>query len=314
MSATDTVVEAFAGPGGGSLGLRQAGFTGRAVGIEIDPDACATARAAGHERVQGDVTTSRPEEFGPVDGAMFSPVCRGFSPAGSRAGLADRDAVLALMTAHAHGDPAPRHDWADPRSPLTAEPLRWIRALLPRWVAFEQVPAVLPLWEHAAALLRGLGYAAWCGVLSAVDFGVAQTRRRAVLVARRDGHPVGPPAPTAARPRSMADVLGWGGAVLVSNYGTGGDPKARGRRPMTGPAFTMTGRCGRNKWEWPDGTRRNLTVAEAGQLQGFPADYPWTGTGTARQQQVGDAAPPPLMAAAVAPLLDRHPAALPAAA
>ncbi|MGW4395530.1 hypothetical protein ACWEHA_09600 [Amycolatopsis nivea] len=33
-----------------------------------------------------------------------------------------------------------------------------------------------------------------------------------------------------------------------------------------------------------------------------------------RQQQVGDAAPPPLMAAAVAPLLDRHPGALPAAA
>ena len=80
------------------------------------------------------------------------------------------------------------------------------------------------------------------------------------------------------------------------------------------PAFTMTGKCGRNRWEWPDGTTRNLTVAEAGVLQSFPRDYPWRGGSISQQQQVGDAIPPRLAAAVlravgvgqvgVAPLLD----------
>ncbi|HEU4913077.1 MAG TPA: DNA cytosine methyltransferase, partial [Actinomycetes bacterium] len=42
-----------------------------------------------------------------------------------------------------------------------------------------------------------------------------------------------------------------------------------------------------------------VTVAEAGVLQGFPPDYPWTGSRTAQFQQVGNAIPPPLAEAVV---------------
>lgn len=42
-----------------------------------------------------------------------------------------------------------------------------------------------------------------------------------------------------------------------------------------------------------------VTVAEAGVLQGFPYDYPWTGSRTAQYQQVGNAIPPPLAEAVV---------------
>ncbi|RSD20105.1 DNA cytosine methyltransferase [Amycolatopsis eburnea] len=314
FTENEQVVEGFAGPGGWSQGLRMAGFSGRARGVELNADACATARAAGHERVRGDVAAVDVRLFGPVDGVVLSPPCPGLSVAGARKGLGDRPAIADRMTAFAAGDVPPAVAWADPRSPLTAEPLRWVRALAPRWVALEQVRAGLPLWEHAAELLTQLGYRVWCGVLAAEDYGVPQTRRRAVLMARRDGRPVERPCVTSPVPVSMADALGWGGAVLVSNYGTGGDPKRRGRRPMTAPAFTVTGRCGRNKWEHPDGTRRPLTLAEAGQLQGFPADYPWRGDVTARQQQIGDAMPPPLAAAVLAPLLARAAVPVPAAA
>lgn len=35
---------------------------------------------------------------------------------------------------------------------------------------------------------------------------------------------------------------------MVSNYGTGGDPKNRGRRTEDEPAPTVTSKAGRNKW------------------------------------------------------------------
>ncbi len=42
-----------------------------------------------------------------------------------------------------------------------------------------------------------------------------------------------------------------------------------------------------------------LTAAEAGVLQTFPADWPWTGTKSQQAMQVGNAAPPTLVAAIV---------------
>jgi DNA (cytosine-5)-methyltransferase 1 len=417
------VLEGFAGPGGWSQGLRMTGYAGQVVGIEHDTDACATATAAGHIRLREDVAALNPGDFGPVSGVVMSPPCQAFSTAGKRGGERDKAAVFARMTAFARGrTPAP-HTWADERSKLTAEPLRYVRALRPRWVALEQVPPVLPLWQHAAQLLRELGYRAWCGILAAECYGVPQTRRRAVLIARRDAQPVTPPVPThqqyrAGReaesgpdlfgdplppPVSMADALGWGlparpawtvtaggtdtggaevfgnyaarrrlaeltsiapaGAtsemvqprpvdgpahtitgqgsatwVLRSNYSDGGDLGTRTIREPNAPATTITGKVGhwlmRNgnqanacerDLDAPAGTmffghransvefqevdgqgRRRVTVAEAGVLQGFPADYPWQGTKSAQYRQVGDAVPPPLAAAILAPLLHEH--------
>ena len=65
----------------------------------------------------------------------------------------------------------------------------------PRWVALEQVPAVLELWSEFAGLLAVHGYDVAAGVLSAEQYGVPQTRRRAFLIASLDG-PARLPAPT----------------------------------------------------------------------------------------------------------------------
>ncbi|AFM10470.1 DNA methylase [Saccharomonospora phage PIS 136] len=224
------VVDLFAGPGGWDEGLRATGYTGSIIGVEWDESACATASAAGHPRLRADIAALDPTIFGDVEGLIASPPCQAWSMAGDRKGELDRPEVFSRITAHARNR-QPRHvDWHDERSSLTAEPMRWITALRPRWVALEQVPPVLPLWEHTATLLRELGYRAWTGVLSAECYGVPQTRKRAILIARRDGRPVGPPEPThqpyrhgsgpqtvpdlfgalLPPPVSMSDALGWG--------------------------------------------------------------------------------------------------------
>ena len=264
------ITDIFAGPGGWDTGARLAGYAGPLVGVEWDDAACRTAIAAGHPRIRADVSTFDPTVFtGLVDGLIASPPCQAWSMAGDRKGELDRDAVYARIAAFAAGrEPDAEYEWADERSHLTAEPMRWAVALKPRWIACEQVPAVLPLWQYMAELLRGQGYRAWAGILSAEEYGVPQTRKRAILIARRDGIPVGPPVPThqsyragqqvntdaglfgalLPAPVSMADALGWAeDTVVVSNYGTGGDARDRGERLASVPSSTVTSKIDRAK-------------------------------------------------------------------
>lgn len=57
----------------------------------------------------------------------------------------------------------------------------------PDWLCAEQVPEALPVYEAIARRLASEGYQVWAGVVSAEQFGVPQTRRRAVLLASRTG-------------------------------------------------------------------------------------------------------------------------------
>ncbi|MFI6723669.1 DNA cytosine methyltransferase [Streptomyces atratus] len=206
-------------------------------------------------------------------------------------------------------------------------------------VVLEQVPTVLPVWKHYAEILRRTGYAADAHVLHSEDFGVPQARRRAVLIAQydpgnehrkvrfpeathqryrkgaerltaQDDHQDGSLFPTPhdgeVKPWvSMGDALAATRPkdfVMVSNYGSGGDPKNRGRRDSTDPAPTITGKVRRNRLfllkEGESGTKEvgeeldRLSFAEAGLLQSFPAAYPWQSTDVA--QQIGNAIPPRL--------------------
>jgi DNA (cytosine-5)-methyltransferase 1 len=191
-----TVLDLFCGPGGWSEGIRSIGLAD--IGIEWDAAACATRSAAWHATIRADVEQYPPERCaGRFAGLIASPPCQDFSVAGSRAGV--------------DGD----------RGRLVIQALRWALHLRPEWVAFEQVPPVLPIWESYAAHLRHAGYSTWTGILCAADFGVPQTRRRAILMASRV-QPAVPPASTHAKNPapslfgalqrwvSMADALGWG--------------------------------------------------------------------------------------------------------
>lgn len=221
------ILDLFSGAGGWAQALRSPGLS--ATGIESDPWACATARAAGHECLQADVTKLDPHAFAPVWGLVGSPPCQAYSKAGKNLGRADKPHVIACAHGLAVGDDsraAHARRCRDPRSLLSVEPLRYTLALRPRWVALEQVPAVIELWRLLAELLGACGYHTATGILSAERYGVPQTRKRAFLIASRDG-PVQLPAPThrSYHPRraetpqheqtlkpwvSMAQALGWG--------------------------------------------------------------------------------------------------------
>ena len=290
-------VDLFAGPGGWDEGLALLGRSD-VVGLEWDAAACKTAKAAGHARIRCDVTTYPTDAFGRVEGLIGSPSCTLFSAAGNGVGnlvthilasgivrmmrgddcrveirAAIYPTTLAMREA-ANAKRKPEKRWTQERvesqarddtfvACLVLEPARYILALGVEWVALEQVPEVLPLWQVYVRELRRLGYSAWTGVLNSADYGVPQTRERAILMAHKS-MVVQPPEPThAERPQgtdlfggqlekwvNMATALGWNdddrvihprGAGMTARHG------ARDDRMGSEPAMTVTSK-GRS-WE-----------------------------------------------------------------
>lgn len=217
------IVDLFAGPGGWDEGMRSIGVSD-VVGIEWDEAACRTREAAGHRTIRADVAAFDPETFRGARGVIASPPCPPFSLAGSGDGRKEFDKIGAAIEACRGGwvDEARAGPWKDERTVLVLEPLRWVWAVRPTWVACEQVPLAVRIWEHMADVLRAWGYGATAVVLNAADYGVPQTRERAFLLARRGGG-VRVPDPTHARDPlpslfgpsrrrwvTMAEALGWG--------------------------------------------------------------------------------------------------------
>jgi DNA (cytosine-5)-methyltransferase 1 len=257
MSARIKALDLFAGTGWGvackRLGIKEAG-------VEIMPEAVATRTANGMDTIYHDVwdglqltAEQHRNAYGPYGLLIASPPCQTFSLAGKGAGRAALDEVLEAIELHAYKDAdallafGEQHDM---RTALVLSPLAYVWRDRPRLVAFEQVPTVLPVWEACAEVMRGWGYQVKVEVLNAEQYGVPQTRKRAILVARRGG-PVNLPAPTHSKYYSrtpdkldagvlkwvsMAEALGWGGDDLTICHGV---QKNSARRPMTEPAGTI---------------------------------------------------------------------------
>jgi DNA (cytosine-5)-methyltransferase 1 len=225
MTATIDAVDLFAGPGGWDVAAHRLNL--KIVGIEFDHAACETRRAAGLPTIEDDVRNYGPADFD-ARGLIASPPCQTFSTAGKGAGRAALDTVVELARCMAAREEIDLSAFSDERTGLVLEPLRWaleaIDAGKPfEWLAFEQVPTVLPVWELFAEILRAEGYTVETGNLQAEQYGVPQTRKRAILVARF-GEEVYLPTPTHSRYHSrspehldegvlpwvsMAEALGW---------------------------------------------------------------------------------------------------------
>ncbi|MFE2864884.1 DNA cytosine methyltransferase [Embleya sp. NPDC059259] len=365
------ILDLFAGPGGWSQGLRDLGAID--LGMEWDESACATRIAAGHATLRTDIAAHPTGPFlGHITGLIASPPCQAWSTAGKRLGLRDQPLVHQAVADLARGIDNRKRLLTvcqDPRSLLAAEPMRYLHALhthsgRPEWVAMEEVPDVLALWRQYAQILRTWGYSVWVGILNAADYGVPQTRRRAILLASRI-RVAAPPEPTHAREAqqhglfgptrtawvTMAEALGWNDETTINargeRRGPGGNEFETGKpswaltgstrswalrsnsqahaaiRRLDEPAPTMFFGHRANEARWtpstpedvdralsiaPKDPRLRLTVAQAGLLQSFPADYPWHGGRSRQFEQIGNAVPPlmarHLLAAHTAPRRD----------
>lgn len=241
-------LDLFAGTGWGvacqALGIDE-------HGVEIMPEAVATRTANGMRTIYPDVwegltneliesrdgygreaaeaMAARGVSFAEIYELLIaSPPCQTFSMAGGGAGRKALDDVLGLIDAKAYRDVAALRAFGethDPRTALVLTPLAHVYRDTPTFVVFEQVPPVLPVWERCAEEMRAWGYSVWVGILSAEQYGVPQTRKRAILIARADGVEAAPPTPTHSRYYSndptrldpdvepwvsMAEALGWG--------------------------------------------------------------------------------------------------------
>ncbi|GII02758.1 DNA cytosine methyltransferase [Planobispora takensis] len=313
------IVDLFAGPGG--LDVAATWLKIPVIGIELDGNACATREAAGLGTERGDVRAWGPGDFPDANVLAAGPPCQTYTVAGSGTGRQDLNNVLNSAKRMANGEDvsADLEKLSDPRTALVLEPLRWVLKARDAGrpydaIILEQVPSVRPVWAVMDEILTGLGYSVAHNVLRTEQYGVPQTRRRAVLIARRiDGgaDKVTLPKPThhpyrkgVPRPEESEGIKSWVAMgevlkrprpfVVISNYGTGGDPKARGERKSTEPSATVTGKISRNRVLEADGTVSRFDSAESGLLQTFPRDYPWEGSDI--PQQIGNAIPPLLAA------------------
>ncbi|NUQ98056.1 MAG: DNA cytosine methyltransferase, partial [Streptomyces sp.] len=194
-------IHLFAGPGGLELGAEAVGVSG--VGIEWDANAVATRVAAGLATVHGDVRRYGPADFPDATVLTAGPPCQTYTVAGSGAGRQAMADVLGAVKAMGARTAVDSGLLGDERTGLVLEPLRWILAALDSGRPYtavvleqvQQVQQVQQVWNAYAEVLRVEGYSVATGVLRTEQFGVPQTRRRAVLVARLDG-PVALPEPS----------------------------------------------------------------------------------------------------------------------
>jgi DNA (cytosine-5)-methyltransferase 1 len=181
-----TFIDLFAGCGGLARGFRDAGF--RAIGAcEVDSDAAETYRlnidaAIFQEPIESVVDDRWPRAHLVIGG----PPCQGFSQLG-------------------------RRDALDPRNALWTQYARVLAASGASLFVMENVPQLLrsDQYELFKETVERRGFAVQGRVLNSADYGVPETRRRAIVVGSRQGAFVFPEkthGPDSAHGRPYADV------------------------------------------------------------------------------------------------------------
>jgi len=324
---TPTFIDLFAGAGGLSVGLEQAGFK-LVAATDWDHWSCKTLRA-NHKDIlveEGDISKINLNDFSErlgrktVDFIVGGPPCQGFSQLGKR--LKD-----------------------DPRNQLWREYMRFVEFFQPKIFLMENVPQILTSgeFEIIKEIAENLGYEVKEKVLHAVDYGVPQKRKRAIILGSKIGTP-SHPVPTHTDPNdfnllnqnlnpwaTVRDAIGdlplepTGEDWHIGRNPTPTSIKRYKAVPPGGNRFDLppelTPACwkrkktgstdvfGRLLWDAPSLTirteffkpekgcylhpqaHRPITIREAARLQTFPDDYIFCGSNVQAAKQIGNAVP-----------------------
>ncbi|AMK18722.1 DNA cytosine methyltransferase [Sphingobium sp. MI1205] len=211
-------VDNFAGGGGASTGLEQAGIEVH-VAINHDPEAVAM-HAANHPRTRHhcqSVWSVDPLEAvtwadddgvvraHPVRGAWFSPDCKHFSKAKGGKPVEKNIRDLAWVV----------HHWIDRLGPALRPAIIWLENVeeFRTWGPLGDDGRPCPArkgktFNQWVAKLRRAGYRVQWKELRACDYGAPTSRKRLFLKARCDGRKISWPKPTHGKPGSPAVVSG----------------------------------------------------------------------------------------------------------
>ncbi len=172
-------VTKFSGGGGVDLGMIAAGWE-HLYGIEYDDRIAQVARNNGLNTITADILKIKPSDYPSMDWMHDSPPCPNFSIA--KAGGIETDNDIALAQAICD----------------------WIVYHRPKFYTLENVYGYRKSksWAMIADTLHRHGYLFNYWHVNFADYGVSQTRKRMIVIARRDGiMPQLPPATHAENPQ-----------------------------------------------------------------------------------------------------------------
>lgn len=337
--ARPTAIDLFAGAGGATKGLFDAGFD--VIGaVEFDPMAAQSYRL-NHPTTrlwEKDIRRVSAAEVrrvldlaaGELTLLKACPPCQGFS---------------SLAGGRIQSD--------DPRNELVNHTVRFVRALKPRAVMLENVPG-LGRDKRSAELLSALarmGYNARTYQVNSMDFGVPQKRQRLIILALRGRRTPLPESLTSTDPETPKTVRD--AFLQLETELSADDPLSKPRVlplkvqrrveaiPVGGNRHDLpqhlqlechkklarakksgaSGSYGRLRWDQPAPTmttrcttpacgpflhpeeHRAITLREAAAIQTFPPDYKFAGTRGDVERQIGNAVPVRMAAAIAGTLL-----------
>lgn len=268
-------ISLFCGCGGSSCGYQQSGFSDL-LGIDSNPISCESYQMnfPNAEVWNRDIKKVTPKEilsnFGLLKGDLdlldSSPPCQGFSIAGKREVL-------------------------DERNELFLYTKRFIEGLQPKTFIIENVDGLLKgpmkgVFNKIMDELSTLNYRIKWKSLNSLYYGVPQSRQRLIIIGVRNDLNKEP-----VFPEHNEHIEFIGDVIKGIDFHSRGqfDRKLKGVNSF---AYTVT--KSPSMFFIENGIKRQPTIEELKILQGFPQDFKLLGTFNEQWGMIGNSVPPPL--------------------